>query len=362
MVEDALVLPSRRFGGNLLHPSVIDAAGSPIADALNYNASMPIQTEFQDRSAVKDAVHLEGAWLYGGILYSHFGHFLFESISRLWPIDALRDQVSGIVFVGLRQIGGISEGLSKVLGHLDVRLPLHFVNDPTVVQRLYVPRQGSAMGPLASGTPTFRAFVREKLTRIEPRPNVGRIYLTREAYRLARGGIFAEDRLRSLLEAAGYSAYSPEAHSFEDQVATYRGATHIVGPDSSALHLVAYVARPETKVAIVLRRHDGARDLLPQLAGHLGVRPLVINAIDRMMMRDNHRNPTWSTFAELDFRRVYFALRQAGFLRGRNVWTNFPTSERDALLEAYEKSLNGKLNVIWSRESDTPADLHPAVD
>lgn len=242
-----------------------------------------------------------------------------------------------------------------VLDRLDARLPIRIANDPTVVDRRFVPRQGSGMGPLAAGTPTFRAFVRDKLCRIEPRQWTKKICLTREEYRLQRGGVFAETHLRKLLENAGYVAFAPERHSFDEQVATYRGASHIIGPDSSALHLVAYVAEPDTKVAILLRRHDRARDLLPQLAGHLGRKPLVVNAISQILRRNNQPNANWSLFADLDFRAIYFALRQAGFIRGRPARADLSESERADLLVSYVTSLNCSLKVIWQRATvDAP--------
>jgi hypothetical protein len=364
VVDDALVIPSRRLGKRVILPGVVDAQGSPVADATSYSGGQSIWTHWEDRSQLAPVDHLAGTWLYGGIAFPHFGHFLFESISRLWAVEALGDQITGLVFVGPRPwpLGGLSDALMRVLDALDVRLPIHFVKGPTSVERLCVPRQGSAMGPLAAGTPTFRAFVRDKLTRIAPREGVGKIYLTREAYALRRGGIFAETRLRELLEKSGYTAFAPERHSFVDQIATYRGASHIIGPDSSALHLVAYVAAPEARIAILLRRHDGARDLLPQLSGHLGRAPLVVNAITQIMSRSNEPNASWSLFADLDLRATYFALRQAGFIRGRPAWENLSDSDREALIASYETALKCTFKVIWSRGSAPVPDLPPDID
>jgi hypothetical protein len=349
LVEDALVIPSRRIGKTLILPGVVDAQGSPVVDALGFTGGQAIWTDWEDRSKLDVTDHCAGTWLYGGIGFAHFGHFLFESISRLWAVEALGESIQGIVFVGPRPLLGFSDQVRQVLEALDVRLPIRMVNGPTSFERLYVPRQGSGVGPLAAGTPTFRSFVRDKLTRIAPKAGVGKIYLTREAYALQRGGIFAETRLRELLEKSGYTAYAPERHSFEDQIATYRGASHIIGPDSSALHLVAYVAAPETPVAIVLRRHDGARDLLPQLTGHLGRKPVVVNAISQILRRSNQPNANWALFADLDFRAIYFVLRQSGFIRGRPAWQNLSGSERTELIQSYERSLKCTFKVIWRR-------------
>lgn len=349
LVERALAVPAARVGKVNRPHSVVDAAGAPVVDAGSFAHKEFIGSVFIDRDTVGPVEMLEGSYLFAGFYRPHFGHFLFESISRLWAVDGLRGRIKGIVFFRMKPTEVVSPHLQRILDLLDIDLPLIFVDAPVAFERLYVPRQGSAMGPLSPGTPAFRHFVQSKLRRIPAREGAEKVYLTRERYQLRRGGLFGEDLLRSQLESHGYVAFAPERHSFEEQVATYLGAAKIIGPDSSALHLVGYVARPETEVAIVLRRPEGAVDLLPQIAGFTGRKPLVVDAITQMLRRDNERNDTWAHFAEVHFPKVWHDLTAAGFIEGGDPWSALRPGRRLRMIDFYQRRLGGTLVPLWER-------------
>ena len=175
----------------------------------------------------------------------------------------------------------------------------------------FVPREG------------MRVLVRGKVTLYDAR---GEYQMVLDHMEEAGEGALrrAFEELKARLEAEGYVAFSPEKHSFERQVATYLGARHIIGQDSSALHLVGFAAPPEAEVGILLRRPGGERDMLPQLTGFMGRKPLVVDAIARLIRRDNERNPNWSMFAELDLQQLHRDLRDAGFIAGQVPWPALP--------------------------------------
>ena len=343
VVERALAVPS----GRKRSATVVDACGAPVVDAGTFRHDRFVAAEFVDRAAEPPPQTLAGTWVFGGVFWLHFGHFLFESISRLWAVPGLRGQIDGIVFFRSHAHREPPKLFLTILDRLGIDLPIRFIDAPTEFERLIVPRQGCGMGALSAGTPAFRDFVRERLQGIAPRVGAERIYLTREGYALRRGGVFAEGHLRELLEAEGYVAFSPEKHSFEMQVATYLGARHIIGPDSSALHLVGFAAPPEAEVAILLRRHGGERDMLPQLTGFMGRKPLVVRAITRLYRRDNERNPNWSLFAELDLPTVGRALADGGFIGSSTTWPALRRITRERLLARYEKTLGAPCSLIW---------------
>jgi Glycosyltransferase 61 len=351
-VEDALIVPVVRDVRPFGRPTVVDRAGAPVFDASSFRTGVFDSTFFMPRERHATATRMSGAHLYGGIFFQHFGHFIFESIARLWAYDSLAARIEGIAMLPLRPNSAIGESHLEILQHLDVSHPITIVHTPTVLERLYVPRQGCGMGALASGTPAFRDFVHRKLQRIAPRTDAPKIYITRENYRLRRGGIFAEEVLSSHLEKEGYLAYSPELHGFEHQVATYQGAENIVGCDSSAMHLVGFAARPETQVAVVLRRQRGACDIEPHLAGFMGKAPLIIDAMTGMLRDKNQRNETWASFAELDFPALWLALHESGFIGGGTPWPALAHDTREEILARYVAKLNGSFSSIWARQEN----------
>jgi hypothetical protein len=139
--------------------------------------------------------------------------------------------------------------------------------------------------------------------------------------------------LEENLARAGYAAFRPERHPIASQIATYLGARQIVAPDSSALHLFGLVARPEQDLAIILRRPDGAVDLLPQIAGFSGRAPLVVDRIGAIWRREGFRNETWGSFAEIDLGQVGADLQGAGFIDSLEGWDS-PGPRRRARMRA----------------------------
>jgi hypothetical protein len=294
--------------------------------------------------------------MFGGMFWHHFGHFLFETLARLWAVDRLESKIDGIVFFVPRRIEETSPMHRAVFDLFGIKVPIILMNEPRRIEKLYVPRQGCGFGGFASGTPAFREFMHDHLRKITPKGKGTKLYLTREGYGLKRGGFVAEEVLRGLLEAEGYQSYSPELESFEDQVATYLGASQIVGPDSSAMHLVGFAVPKETHVGMILRRIGGEQEMLPQIAGFTGRVPTVVNGIRRMLRRDNMKNPTWALFAELDLTRVGQGLAAAGLISDRTEWTDFTADQREAILAEYRMRLGCNFDTIWERPADPATD------
>ncbi len=355
VVDQALVLPRTGKGAF----AVVDSNGAPVVDAVSFRKDGLECSDFIDRSTPRKLRHHAGRYLYAGDYWSHFGHFIFESLARLWALDLLQDRLDGIVFLVPRR--GAKDGLradslqARILAMLGIDLPVLLISEPSSFEQLYVPRQGCGMGGMAAGTPSHRRFLQDRLRNVAPKPGVERVYLTRSGYGLRRGGIFGEGFLEQNLKAQGYVIYSPEQAPIEDQIATYLGARQIVAPDSSALHLFGFVAKPEQDLAIVLRRKTGAKDLLPQITGFTGRKPLVLDCITRTLSRDNARMASWGQFADLDFDALGQGLAAAGFI-DPTLWNGLSDWRRDRFRRNYEARLDCKLQVATTEfADDSPA-------
>ena len=355
-VEAALVIPRMGKGGF----AVVDRQGAPVVDALSFRKDSYEFSGFVDREVMAAPRQHAGTWLYAGECWSHFGHFIFESLSRLWALDQVEGQIDGIVFLsphrGTADAGLAPDSLqARILRMLGITLPVLFLTEPAEFARLFVPRQGCGMGGLAAATPAHRRFLQGRLRQHAPKRGVERLYLTRSGYKLRRGGIFGEGFLEQNLAAQGYAIYAPEQHSVEDQIATYLGAQQVVAPDSSALHLFGFVASAAQDLAIVLRRKQGAKDLLPQITGFSGRKPLVVDAIRGMLARDNARIPTWGQFADLDFDVLGARLTEGGFLPDPAAWTGLSDWRRARLRRTYEQRLQCRFTDLGPEGEPIPA-------
>ncbi|WP_293574574.1 glycosyltransferase 61 family protein [Phaeobacter sp.] len=323
--------------------NAVDAVGTPIVDA----ATQMLGRRYVPKMlAPKDwpiCSRLPGTWLYAGPYYTHFGHFLVESLARLWVLDHIGEKIDGILYAWSRNKPlpqharqGFQQDLLARCGCGDV--PVEIINHPVQVERLIVPRQGFGLGELSAGTPEFRAFIRDRLRRGSNPGAHRKLYISRQGFGLRRGGLFDEDRLVRKLAEQGYAEIRPERIGLQAQIDAYLGADRIISTDNSALHLVGFLAKEHQRVAMVLRRKVGGVDLVPNLAACMGRMPLVVDQITHFHRNRNQPHINWSCYAELDLPAVWHELAEQGFVSG-TPWPAMRHRRRQRLLAAYASRL-----------------------
>lgn len=271
-------------------------------------------------AAPQDPAPMAGRHLWGGTLFFHFGHFLAESLSRLWAAEG--SGAASILFTPKHLRGKRPAELagyqSEILKRLGIAIPVRILYEPVVVDELIIPGQGFGLGALSRGTPEFRAFAR----RMDPGPGpeaesrtgTGKLYVSRSALPPKTGSILGERDLERMLAREGFTIYHPQQHSIEHQLRSFRNATHILGPDGSAFHLAAFVAQPHQGFTIIKRR--SAREyvtFLDQLDG-LGADVAAIDAVTADWVRPGKGKPDDMSWGELDFARLSEGLLKRGLI------------------------------------------------
>lgn len=313
IIENGYVFPAGSDGGRPF--TLCDANGAPVPEAQTTIKHSVVLPRYLPEAARAQAEPWPGTYLFGGYYLPHFGHFVLESLSRLWALEAIEEPLDGIVFLHLGRNSPDPAAYAEIFEGLGVTCPIHILDGPIRAGRLYVPQQGLGMGPNAAGLPEQREFLRRRFAGLAvPVEGHDKVYISRSGYGLKRGGMLGEGYLERTMERAGYHVFHPQREPLGVQVGTYLAASRIVSPDNSALHVAAFVAEPEQDVAIVLRRRHGAADLFPQLSVAMGHEPLVIDAIKQVIVHEGRRPANWGHYAELDFGQVYEALIAGGFL------------------------------------------------
>ena len=211
-----------------------------------------------------EVVNLPGTWLYAGPVRDQFGHFLTESLARLWALDHPDiGKVDGLLWSGLGDFG-VPSFVQPVLEHLADLPPSRFVTDGVVQpDRLILPRQegGSGVGMLLSHG--LAATLRRRFAAIgtAPAERRGMLYVSRSAMahndhwqRHGSGQLSPGPVIDAAFERAGYRVFHPETASLSEQIKAYRSAAVLVLDEGSALHLAGLVAHPETQVVVLCRR------------------------------------------------------------------------------------------------------------
>ena len=289
---------------------------------------------------------LTGRWLWGGVLWAHFGHFLVESTARLWALD---DTFDGVLFVPKRpRVGDGTKGFQHAFVHqMQADMPIRVATEPLQVEELVVPGQGFGLGKITAGTPRFRAAIRDRFAQGIRPEGPERLYISRSALGLGKGGLLGEERLEDLLSDEGYVIFHPEKHDIPTQLARYKAAKQVIAVDGSALHLFAMVGRADQTVAMILRRKEGANNLLADnVRSFCGTDPIVINALRTEWVRADRGRSDRLSFGELDHAELGKRLQAAGFVAAGSGWTAMTEAERTAEFAA--KGLQGRGTFVES--------------
>ena len=305
------------------------------------------------------AERLAGRWLFGGIFYAHFGHFLVETTARLWAVEAAGGaaggaagaeggDLAGIVFYPKQRLVHEFRPLKPLvpffrklgLGHLKLRMP----QDPVTIEAIALPPPAIGIGAMIAGRPEYRRFMRTRLCDGVAPDGASDIYISRSGLTSRRGRVVLERALEARMAAEGYLIFHPQEHDIAAQVAQYRAARRIVALDGSALHLAAMVAEPQTRVAILNRGPSrNIEDYLLQFRAFAGIEATRIDAVTGFWAPGDSRLVRREVQARLDFRAAGSALAEAGFIRRSSIWSDPPETEIAASLAELSRSYGAAL-------------------
>ena len=230
---------------------------------------------------------LAGDYVYVGFAIQSYGHFLVETLSRLWWVERLEDLAeTSLLLHGWKAREGRQKERSRLplIGPLLARFgfgpppvgALNFLSAPwvqgffdilgvppgrvafvpptgAVVEALRVPaRVVTVNGNGHPALPRIYRLIAEKVAG-DVRPTARRIYFSRSRLKARRAEgegrrrAANEPALEKLLVRNGFEIVHPQELSVVEQIRLVRSAAVIAGCDGSALHNVVF-ARPGTRV------------------------------------------------------------------------------------------------------------------
>tara|TARA_R110002094_G_scaffold4604_2_gene13365 strand:- start:3496 stop:5262 length:1767 start_codon:yes stop_codon:yes gene_type:complete len=288
-----------------------------------------------------DLAQRKGTWLWGGLLWMHFGHFLVESTARLWAFDNPDTPIEGILFAPKRPRNGtevhpFQHEFVKLMG---TDVPVVCLDVPTRVERLIVPGQGFGLGTMIEGTKRYRDAITGNFAKDIKAKGSEKIYISRSQLPAGRGNLIGESELEAHLSKQGYTIFHPEKHDLTGQIATYKAARHIIAAEGSALHLLAMVARADQQVAIIVRRPSSATEQLERhLKAFAGITAVTLSQLTRSWKPTGPaKSRLW--MGELDMPALQKDLAEAGFITpAKTKWKSLNRDEVSARLgEKFEE-------------------------
>lgn len=318
-LQNAYVVPPPKGGVNAptQRSGVFDSERNFVRNSITFRPNGIFNNEppFPEEDEIKD---LAGRYLFAGSMFGHFGHFLVDSLARIWAVDRLRDKIDGLIFTPKTNSGNIEHVVNvqfPLMQGLGVDFPVINTTDPLRVETLYVPYQGIGVDDWSVGSDAYRAYMqRHGGTGIEPAGHE-KIYISRSALPRQRSSYLSEKILEEHLEAAGYTIIHPQRMAKAEQIAQYRAATYIISPDGSPLHLLAYVGHSAQNVAVIARRSANTNRIFEgQLKAFNDCNAVTINCLKEDWLPEGMGRPGRLSWGELDMETLYHGLNEAGFL------------------------------------------------
>ncbi len=315
-VKQAIVVPPVEAKQSFVQPAgVLHADGSYCGTGALWRNGRALTVE--PEMPTGDLAQLKGTWLWGGVLWMHFGHFLVESTSRLWALEQWKDKIDGVLFIPKRPRNGseVADFQTDFLTLMGADVPLKCLDAPTQVEHLIVPGQGFGLGRMIKGTPAYRAAMTQNFAKDIKADGPEKLYISRSGLPAGRGNLIGETALEGHLAAEGYTIYHPQKHDIHHQIATYRAARQIIAAEGSSLHLLAMIARKDQHIAMVVRRPSSATEQLEtHLRSFAGVEPVTLNHLKRSWKPKGPAKPRlW--MGEMDMPALQAALAKGGFLK-----------------------------------------------
>ena len=354
--DQAVLAKIQGSEGYQISASVFDGENNRIPEAISWITHKMYATApcpYPREDTIQD---LPGTWLFGGRFNPHFGHFLCETLARLWALDFVDEPIDGVLFFpwsnnDAEKAESCFSSLSKIF-NIDFNYKL--CEQPYRAERLIVPPQGLGISRLMAGSPEMRQFILKHLERDMPPVDCKKLYISRGGQFGRDGRVFVgEEKLQELLQEEGYTIFSPEEHSWAEQLRHYLSADHIIGADGSAIHLVNYTGRTDLNLGVIRRRNTFDAYQLAKQARLFGVgNANVFDYLGRRWAFSGVRSAAFSLVPEIHFKRLCDDLKRQGFLSENANWSDLTDTEIELHLQTLAQTAGRDVRRVRDEKQD----------
>ncbi len=237
LVKNAIMLP---LDGTMdsFTGGVYSSDGEFIADSIVYRGKQPcLQNHIES---------LHGTYIYGGCLFGHFGHFIWESLSRLYAIRQCKKYP--ILFISPNdKIYNIQKIWIQTLG---ISNEIYIIKKTTSVENLLYAPPGSAIQPLFITDDQTDSLKCKKFREGSSR----KIWLSRA--KLKYGNLDNEYLIEEELKKTGFEIIYPEELPLLDQIRQISTSSIVAGCDGSAFFSLLFAKNIYGKFFVFNRRRN----------------------------------------------------------------------------------------------------------
>jgi hypothetical protein len=244
------------FGGAPQFISQLRQVGGNIASLTRFRHGDP--TGFGPPG--EQPAYYSGTYVYLGPIHRHFGHFVTESMTRIWY--SLLASTPNLEVVVLPEVDSVEERENfsfdklsawqqDILRYFGIER-LHFVRSTSIFESLIVPQQGGIL---------FSQFHSETYLDILTAHSDKALGKTRTASKVfylrpddvPHGKVAGQEYIGKFLSECGYLSVYPELLSGTEQIRLAASASKVISSQGSALHAFNLLGRCEADVLVLQR-------------------------------------------------------------------------------------------------------------
>ena len=266
--ENIISVPLEKIeDSNFYYGGLINEKYKLIKEAIHFDAGHSIQklsTSFDTQKIFNQSIpEIEDAVVFGGILFNHFGHFLLDSLARLWAykfVEKLNPYIFFYAPWGKPNYLEKNNYVNQILTGFGIpHEKIVFIDRLIKFKKIIVPHQKYGSDYTENPDSIFLDFVRDfKIKNDLPKEfeKADKIYVSRSKMPITSGRIIAESLFEEYLISNGYKILYPERYNLFQQLTIYNNAKKIIFCSGSALHACILLPNLSADVAIIARWKD----------------------------------------------------------------------------------------------------------
>lgn len=203
-----------------------------------------------------DLEYLDEDVVYLGYLNNHWGHFLLDSCSRLYPFLTDKEgkyKYAYVVNEGQEYVPGAS--IARFFELLGITDRVLFIHKPVRCRSITIPEQGFMINAYYSKE--FLAVFEKVVSGVDcsKYPKYDKVYYARASLKKAQETELGESILLDLFKKNNFTIISPEKCTLDEQIAIVRNANLLAGITGTIPHNLLF-AKPGQKMLIINKTHN----------------------------------------------------------------------------------------------------------
>ncbi|WP_300379894.1 glycosyltransferase 61 family protein, partial [Clostridium sp.] len=192
-------------------------------------------------------IHSDDEVVFAGVAFNHFGHFLTESINRLWWIIKNKKYHLKLVFLVDKLFEATFLELITLMGINKENIL--FLEKPTKFKKIIVPDQ--SLHFFSKYHKEFNIPYDEILKNIKPSEEK-KIYLSRTQFK--KRDCINEEYFENFYREMGFRIVYPEQLDIKEQISLISGADEIVSTTGTISHMAVFAKRRASIVSLLRAR------------------------------------------------------------------------------------------------------------